>query len=892
MKPPVATYRIQLHKDFNLERLAAIIDYLHELGIDTIYASPITTAPEDSLHGYDVTDPHRLNPVIGTLEQWEAIAGTLQQKGMRWLQDIVPNHMSFSSANGWLMDVLERGRLSPYAGYFDIQWQHPGLGGRLMVPFLPAPVTECVKNGSVRLQVEADGVYVVCPGDRYPLSIGAYYLLFINMMARDTAMQLPPDITHLALVSMQERSREQWQQMKRDVFGRSLAVSHHRGQIESLIGLVNSRPGWLLEILNRQYYRLYAWQEVNKEINYRRFFTVSSLICLRMEDERVFEAYHAFLLQLYRQHLIQGLRVDHIDGLYAPGEYLQRLRALFGEACYIVVEKILAAEESLPAQWQVQGTSGYEWLAYVNQLFTDRAGLQQLGSFYRNLVPDQPGYREVVVQSKRWILETQMAGELDNLVRLFFELGLQDHNDKDRWRKALAAVLVHWPVYRIYPVVFALTAEEALLLQQTIAHAVKEQPGMEPELSYLNTLFGGRFSTTDMGRKILQFLKRMMQFTGPLMAKGVEDTAFYRYSALISHCEVGDSPATGGISIDAFHAWMQERLRSSPHALNTTSTHDTKRGEDGRMRLNVLTALAAEWEAAVKKWIQLNEPHKIKVNGRSAPGPNEEYFLYQSVLAGFPSNLESDEAFAGRLKAYMVKALREAKVNTHWDQPDESYETACCRFIDRILDPGHDFLAAFIPFAERVVKAATALSLGQVLIKLTAPGVPDIFQGGERWDLSYVDPDNRRPVDYAAAQQLLQELQQLAPHQVHPYLAAHHTEGAAKLYVTWKTLQCRKARPALFANGHYLPLTITGTHAPVLAFARSYGSEWAIVVVPLVHPLPHRESSFGVILPPEAPHNWQAVFAGQELAGPAGTTLPAGAAMQKFPVGLWVSAVD
>ncbi|WP_276483940.1 malto-oligosyltrehalose synthase [Paraflavitalea pollutisoli] len=888
MSIPIATYRIQLHKDFTLQQLSEIIDYLHALGISTVYASPITRAPDNSLHGYDVTDPHQLNPVIGTLEEWRAITRRLQEKNMNWLQDIVPNHMSFSSANWRLMDVLERGRLSPYASYFDILWQHPHFGGRLMVPFLGVSLADGVRDGSVRLTVAADGIYVATPGDRYPLSIGAYYLLFVSMMARDTAMQLAPAITHLALVSMQERTLEQWQQMKSTVLGAALDHPQHRQQVEALIDLVNSRHDWLLEILHKQYYRLCHWQEVNTVIDYRRFFTVTSLICLRMEDERVFDEYHAFLHQLYQEGLVQGLRIDHIDGLYAPGEYVQRLRALFGEECYLIAEKILAENEYLPPQWPLQGTSGYEFLAYVNQLFADQEGMQELERFYRRLLPDLPAYPQIVINNKRMILEQYMAGELDNLVQLFAELGLAKHNEQLKWRAALAAIMIHLPVYRTYPVEYPLSASETTLLQDVIAEAIHASPAVEPELNYLRQLLTGQDASSDKGRKILQFLKRLMQFTGPLMAKGVEDTTFYQYNAFIGHNEVGDSPAIGGMSVRSFHTLMKERLLRTPQSLNATSTHDTKRGEDARMRLAVLTTMTEAWETAVQEWMIVNDAIRQLEGERRMPDTNEEYFIYQSLIAGWPADGLCNDGLVERLKAYLTKALREAKQHTRWETPDEQYETACHRFIDELLHPAHAFLASFTPFAQQVARKAEDLSLGQVLIKITAPGIPDIYQGCERWDLTYVDPDNRRPIDYATGKLLLNELQLVKPTALMDYLAAHRADGAAKLYITWKALQCRQESAAVFAEGDYRPLDIKGQEVTTLAYARTLDDAWVIVAVPL-QPLPDDRQLWQIQLPDQAPQRWRNIFTGEDVAVDENNMLPAGIGKGDFPVGCWVS---
>ena len=896
MKIPSATYRIQLNKEFTFEQLEGIIEYLHALGISTVYASPITSAEEGSLHGYDVVDPHSCNPEIGSVNTLTRIAGKLRAKGMSWLQDIVPNHMAFSSGNKRLMDVLERGRFSPFYSYFDVQCDHPAFPGKLMAPFLPDNLPVCIRKKEVRLQLSDNGILVVFPGGSYPLSLCAYHLLFIDLMSRDTAMMIPPPLTHLAMVCMQSRDYRQWQHLKRSVFGEVLKNARYRQQAEALLSLVNTREAWLREVLDKQYYKLCSWWLVSRVINYRRFFTISSLICLRMEQEFVFNDYHPFLYQLYRAGIIQGLRIDHIDGLYDPGEYIYRLRQLFGNDCYIIVEKILASKESLPNGWSLQGTSGYEFLAYVSQLLTRQEGMQELQGFYHELIPGKATYSDVVLRSRQLILQKHMGGELDNLLRLFFEYELQQHDDADRWRSALCAFMVHLPVYRIYPDRFPLMEEDRRLLHETFVAARLHAPASGPELDYLQRLFTSLSAGCELAPKIVHFLKRLMQFAGPLMAKGVEDTTFYVYNPLISHNEVGDTPAMTGMPAEVFHATMQHRLRTTPYSLNATSTHDTKRGEDARMRLNVLTAMPAVWKQAVREWIRTNQRLRVGLNGKAAPDINEEYFIYQSLLAGFPADLTCTPAFIKRLQEYVVKALREAKVNSNWEAPNTDYEEACRYFIQRILQADHGFLAQFLPLAKKVVEMAAVYSLSQVLIKLTAPGIPDIYQGCELWNLSFADPDNRRPVDYKQAYAYLQQLREEEKKgmgQVLQYVRDHRTEGLEKLFVTWKTLQWRRDHTDLFAKGDYYPLTITGDKPAAMAYARALDDQWVIVVVPL-YPAhqPDNPAEQQLVLPEQAPASWRNIFTGATMNTAAEGYLHLPGVLAEFPIALLVASVD
>lgn len=742
MPVPDSTYRIQLNDHFTFQEFKKIIDYLYQLGITTVYASPITTAFKGSSHGYDVTNPLILSPEIGTEEELNEIARTLKKYGMSWLQDIVPNHMAYDSQNPWVRDVQEKGEQSPFYAYFDM----------------------------------------------------------IDQPAR---------------------------------------------------------------------------------IKYRRFFTVDSLISLRMEREDVFQAYHERIIYWYRKGWIQGLRVDHVDGLADPKQYTDRLRALFGEDCYIVVEKILTGEETLPADWPIQGTTGYDFLAMAGQLLTDPEGSRQLLEYYKSHVIALPEYSRLVFERKYDFLHKYMEGELDHLLSLltrdsFFTTQgnspLASQQDEGRLREALAILLSSFPVYRAYPGDGPLAQSDWLIINTAIQKAKHFEPDYKAELGCLESFL----------RNPSAFRSRLMQFTSPLAAKGIEDTTFYIYNPYIALNEVGDSPGKAGLATDEFHQKMVYRQTHTPHTLNCTSTHDTKRGEDSRIRLSLLSSIPQEWIAAVTRWRALNNNHTREVKGRPAPSPNDEYLIYQALLGAFPADGVVTNEFRERTAGYLTKALREAGTETNYAAPDEGYEEGAQAFVAALLKDGSPFLQDFIPFAKRVVQTAALYSLSLLLLKLTAPGIPDIYQGAELWETSYVDPDNRRPVDYGRRAHLLQQImteEAMGGDAIRNFLHAHREEGAEKLFLLYRILNFRKEHPRLFSEGAYIPVPVKG---PLLAYIRRQGQDWALVVLPLIRyrqPDPTDTSATPsppvvINLPANAPTSWTQVFTGAnhhtftDLAGP------------------------
>lgn len=877
VQPPVSTYRVQLHKDFTFSDLEQLIDYLHALGINTVYASPLFCAAPGSQHGYDVTDPQRLNPEIGTLEQWARIREKLQQKGMRWLQDIVPNHMAYSMDNPYLFDVLERGPRSPYYHFFDIDWE----AGKLMAPFLGKPLQEAVALGEICLVLNEKGLLLQYFSQAYPLSVSSYALLTEGLLAYRDVDALEALLIHLKAVD--GLPLEQWQQVRKEGFA-TLATDE---KIRKAIARFNDNKPAMQQLADAQYYRLAHWPEAAQTINFRRFFTVNTLLAVRMEDEQVFADYHRFIKQCYDQGFMNGLRIDHIDGLQDPTQYLQRLRALFGAESYIIAEKILEAGEALPANWPLQGTSGYEFLSYVNWLLTNTEGANTLVQQYRQLLPETTSYKDAVYNNKKRILVSFMGGEWENLTTMAYTLGLVPAGvHREAFKLALAEFMICLPVYRLYPTQFPLPATDLALVHATV-QAAREQ-GVAGAFALNLIASWWQYDGVDalQAATILRFLQRMMQFTGPLTAKGVEDTTFYQYNALLSHNEVGDAPDQLQCNADQFHTLMQARLQQTPGALNTTATHDTKRGEDGRLRLNLLTTHTSEWEQLVARWQAASQPLLQQVDGQPAPTANDAYFIYQSLLAGFPPEEDNTGDFADRVCQYFIKAVREGKVNSNWEQPNEAYEAACQAFIRTFLDPGQPFLHTFLPFAHKIMEEAGQLSLSQVVLKVTAPGIPDVYQGSELWDLSFVDPDNRRPVNFNIRREHLQRLQTLDSkgfEAVRPYLEAHRRHGVEKMYVLWKSLWARHASPELFATGAYQPVTMP---AGYLAFARQAPDQWALVVVAL----PGAKPGTGALpLPPGAPATWKNVFTGRSLD--AGGGWPLTAVLQDFPVAILLGFV-
>ncbi len=854
---PTATYRIQFNKDFTFRDLRQHLPYLHRLGVSTVYASPIFKARAGSTHGYDVADPHQLNPEIGTLEEFRELREEMREMGMGWLQDIVPNHTAYDYENRWLQDVFERGPASPHYRSFDIDWNHPDekWRGKVMAPFLGEPPEEVLEKGELKIALEEDGVVLSYYENRFAMSARSYAFIIDNYIKKESDFSSEKkEKLQNWLSEFSDDKDENWPQ-KKEEFSQFFNDKRDNDTFQEFLENLNGDRAKMREILDQQYFKLVHWQTTERHINYRRFFTINGLICLRMEDDKVFEDYHSFIKELCNEKLITGLRIDHIDGLFDPRGYLEKLRNLVGEDFYIVVEKILEQGEYLPPDWPVQGSSGYDFLAAANQVFVPPSAETAFTEGYQSFTAHLDDYEDLLFEKKQWILRQRMGGELENLYQLMAEKKLLPSDTittKQLWKEALVVFLSGFPVYRIYPEKFPLGEEEARMLEKIREHAQAKMPTLKDELDYLRRLFLGEAEAEEKDQ--LYFLQRCQQFTGPLAAKGVEDTAYYLYNRLISRNEVGDDPSVFGSSAAGFYQKMLHRAEHLPQALNATATHDTKRGEDARMRINALAERPQEWFKKVDEWAKSNQSCKTK----KAPSENEEYLIYQSLVGAWLGE-KTDDDFKERSREFLQKALREAKAHTSWSAPDEKYEGRVFHFLDSILE-NEKFLKTFRPFAEKISRRGALLSLGQVALKLAAAGIPDIYQGTEFWDFSYVDPDNRRPVDFEERKQTLGELENVD----FAELAQDWENPKLKMHLLHRGLLLRRELPVLFEKGEYLPLKIQGKAVgKMLAFARHFDKKWILVIVPLRAYFFSNENTWKdtqLLMPKNAPQKWRDIL--------------------------------
>ncbi|MBD2704023.1 malto-oligosyltrehalose synthase [Spirosoma sp. BT702] len=863
MNNPVATYRIQFHKEFTFSQFERIIPYLDKLGIRTIYASPILGSVAGSQHGYDVVNPERINPEIGTQAQLTRIHKQLSERGIGWIQDIVPNHMAFDPSNGWLMDVLEKGERSIFNCFFDIDWTSPVYEGRLMVPFLGNPLEEVIQNGELAVAWQDKRLVMTYYDTAYPIHLRSYTSFLQatedkSSKAIQRLMEQLPELDQVNDATTYSLRSQEWQLKLAELLNDAEAKSYLRACLKT----VNTDSALLQQVLDEQVYRLCFHGETDWQINYRRFFTVNSLICLNIQNPVVFEHAHEHTKNLLKTGVIQGLRVDHIDGLHDPSRYLEQLREMAGEDAYIVVEKILEAGEALPSNWPIQGETGYQFLAQVNNLFTQTGSQQKFTQFYTKLLGEKQVISRELHDKKAYILDEHMRGELANLTRLFQELNLIEEKElaalpDDTLKGAIREFLIQCPVYRYYGNCLPLEKSETDAIQAILERVRTRKPSLKPAADLLEDVLLTKplAGDGDYNSRALRFYQRCMQFTGPLMAKGVEDTLMYTYTRFIGHDEVGDSPEFFGLNVKDFHQHMLDRLTNWPLSLNATSTHDTKRGEDVRSRLNVLTDLADEWFTEVEAWQQLARDLKKKnvpgMDGTEgdAPDVNDEYFIYQTLVGAYPMPTvnssgdsersaflpgQDEQNFAERLGEYLQKALREAKRNSTYTEPNEAYEEATKAFARQLLEQKKPFWERFEPFCRRITDLGIINSLAQVILKFTCPGVPDVYQGCEGWDLSLVDPDNRRPVDYDQRQGWLEELTGRDTVDQWDDLWKHRYDSRIKLWLVHILLNERKLQADLFANGHYVPLQIEGRYKQnVLSFARRYQRDWYVVAVPL-----------------------------------------------------------
>ncbi|ASB51169.1 malto-oligosyltrehalose synthase [Alkalitalea saponilacus] len=889
MHNPVSTYRIQFNKNFSFADAKEQVEYYNLLGIGSVYAAPVFEATPNSLHGYDVVNPHRVNPELGDEKEFRSLSSSLKKRRIGWIQDIVPNHMGYNHHNKWIWDVWEKGEKSLYASFFDIDWNHPLCEGKLMIPVLGHSIEDAINSGSLSLQWKNHRFSIVYHEHLFPVN----YKTFVGLMKMDDG-DMPTSIGRI--ISRFPKSEtepesdflnNEWAKFKEQLSQLSEKNSDVTDFLKQVAKNVTNSSQLLTEIINQQHYELCCWKETEKRINYRRFFTVNDLICLRMNDKSVFDYYHEIIEYWQHKSWIDGFRIDHIDGLYNPGEYLHRLRQQIGDDKYLVVEKILEEGEELPPNWPVQGTSGYDFLGLVNNLLTRQENYEKLQSFYNYITDNNKEPREIISEAKSFILSKRMGGEWDNLTETFISSGLVDDDKLDQLgrnsiRDAIGAFLMEAPVYRLYSEHLPLEGKDRVIVEGMFSGALDKNPGLKEALIILKSLFLEGGDSSEVKNQIAnRFFMRCMQFTGPLMAKGVEDTTMYRYNAFITHNEVGDAPDAHGITIEQFHKAMENRRESWPLSMNTTSTHDTKRGEDVRARLNVISEMPEQWLTQVAVWMKMNKPFKREMKGLEVPSVSEEYFIYQTMVGVMPFNQKVTSFFISRLDEYMVKSLREAKLNTNWSTPDESWEEAVIDFIHKILDDEHGFLQSFLPFQDKIAAWGINNSLAQLALKGTCPGVPDIYQGTELWDLSLVDPDNRRPVDYSLRHILLRSMidrQMRDPEVFLQSLLNDRQSGSIKLWLTHRLLQLRKENKTLFNEGTYLPLEVKGKYIKhVMAFARQHGNAWAVTIVPLylasifkrdevLYPENIDWKDTQVILPDDTPEDWHHVFSGLTMS--------------------------
>ena len=812
--PRRCTYRVQLNADFGFDHAAEVADYLTALGVSHLYTSPYLQAAPGSTHGYDVVDHSRISDDLGGPGAHQRMIGALQQHGLGHLVDTIPNHMSIATRdNRWWWDVLRNGLASPYARYFDVDWEPPEtrLRNTLLLPVLADQYGRALERGEIRLQRSGTAFTVRYKDHEFPveprslagvlrttaLETHSERLAFIA----DTVETLPPP-TETDPQATERRRRDD--RMSTEMLAELLEAEPQVTQaLDRAVDVCNADPDALDRLLDQQNYRLAWWQAADRDLGYRRFFDVNTLIGLRVEIPEVFEETHRLVTSLVRSGVADGLRIDHVDGMQDPDGYLQRLRQQC--PCYLVVEKILAADERLPESWPVEGTTGYEFLNLVGGVFIDPKAEAPLTQFYGTFAGVSDSYADVAHEKRLLVLREGLGSDVNRLAELLLRICERHRRHRDYTRhlltEALRALLACFPVYRTY--VRPASGEVHETDDRTIASATAEAQRRRPDIDgELFDFLGALLTLSVRGDLESTFVRRFQQLSTAVMAKGVEDTTFYSYNRFIALNEVGGDPSRFGVSVEEFHARMAEVQSHHPATMNATATHDTKRGEDMRARLAVVTECPSTWISAVQRWSEHNERHRTN----AFPDRNTEYFYYQTLVGAWP--LTADRALA-----YMEKATREAKTHTSWTAPNQEFETALKGFIERTLaDP--EFTSAVRGFVDTIVTPGRVVSLAQTLIKLTAPGIPDLYQGTELWSLTLVDPDNRRPVDYELRRRLLAEIGDgaAAPEQV----LARADEGVPKLWLIHRTL-CTRPSP----SGCYQPLRAVGPHAErVLAFAR------------------------------------------------------------------------
>jgi (1->4)-alpha-D-glucan 1-alpha-D-glucosylmutase len=899
LRIPVATYRLQLQPAFGFRDATAIVPYLAALGVTDCYCSPYLKARPGSTHGYDICDYGTLNPELGSEADFQAFVEELAAHGMGHLLDFVPNHMAVEPVlNRWWRDMLEHGPASPCARFFDVDWDpiKPELRGKILLPFLGDHYGRVLERGELQVAF-VDGALVLRHGNQdRPIDPGQYprvlrihlddlqatlggqaVSVFHEFLGILTMLDHLPAATVTEPERIEERLHEA--RLAQQRLARLAAASAPiRQHIEDAIRVINGQPGHpesfdaLHELLEAQSYRLACWKTAVHEINFRRFFDVNELAGLRMEDPDVFAAAHSLVLRLIREGQLTGLRLDHVDGLFDPSAYLDKLQTAVAwrdagrgkepagplqQPLYIVAEKILSGSETLPGAWPIHGTTGYDFLNDLNRLFVEARNSRAMKRVYERFAGRVDSFADIVYESKEMITWTALASELNVLAHALNRISEGDRRTRDftldSLREALREVVACFPVYRTYVNADGAADTDRQVIDLAIHRARRRNPAMETTAFDFvrEVLLPDRQKLPEAEyQSRLRLAMRFQQYTGPLQAKGVEDTAFYRYNVLVSLNEVGGDPQRFGGTPTQFHEANRRRLEQCPFSMLATTTHDTKRGEDARARLNALSEMPDEWRRRVSRWKRINSRQRTIVDGEPAPDRNDEYLFYQTLIGCWPAEPVSavpesaPAALVQRLREYLLKATKEAKVHTSWITPNEAYDQAVAAFVEKTLvgSRARRFLADFLPFQQRIARLGMINSLAQVVLKIASPGVPDFYQGAELWDLSLVDPDNRRPVDFAPRSRMLKEMEVLfaqpasngAPHTLAvTSMLDQWQDGRIKLYLTACGLHLRQRHRRVFLEGEYLPLEVEGECAEnIVAVARRHGEQCVLAVVP------------------------------------------------------------
>ncbi|MGZ5007393.1 MAG: malto-oligosyltrehalose synthase, partial [Methylobacter sp.] len=927
---PVSTYRLQLNKDFTFADAARTVPYLRRLGISHCYVSPYLKARPGSTHGYDIVDHNEFNPEIGSREDFERFIEALHDSGMGLITDIVPNHMAImGSDNSWWLDVLENGRASAYASFFDIDW-HPvkqALQNKILLPVLGDHYGDILEQRQLKLVFDAaQGEFSVyyyrhrflIDPRTYPLILSSQHSELPDYFSAgdpalpeyqtiDNSFSKLPLRTETTEEKIEERKRDQ------DVFKKQLAKLCADSPallrfIACRVEAINRAIGELHMLLEQQAYRLAYWRVAGDEINYRRFFDINELAGLRIEDEKVFDATHRLILSLIGQGKIQGLRIDHADGLFDPVAYYRRLNEKvagvlnFGvepdkPPIYTVAEKVVAGYEYLSGNWPIHGTTGYEFAAIVNGVFIDSAGKKSLTHCYERFIGHRQDFDESVYQAKRHVMTTALASELNVLANQLSKIAEANSKTRDytlsALRNGLWEVIACFPVYRTYINSTAVGKEDSQYIKWAVDQGKRRSWAADKTVfEFIRRILLLEPDSAVAGPELLKFVMKFQQYTPQVMAKGYEDTGLYRYHRLISLNDVGGDPRHFGNSVNAFHHFNHERVKKWPHTLLCLSTHDSKHSADVRARINVLSEFPRQWKEAIMRWQRLNG-----TKNKPAIQRNDEYLFYQVLAGTWPLNDLTGAELADyreRIRSYMIKAVREAKQYSSWLNPHEEYEQALDQFVCRCLDAdtGALFIKDFAEFEKKIRIPGLYNALAQAVLHLTSPGVPDIYQGHELWQFTLVDPDNRRQVDFSRHSRLLTDMEAMLAKpdfdrsQWLRSLLETIEDGRIKLFVVMQILDFRQRYSALFTHGDYLKINVRGEGAGrLLAFARQDRDDFALVVVPRLSGLNAPLQDTWLELPQTAPTQYRELFSQCEVAAETGSSqLFVGEMLKRFPL--------